>query len=877
MLGAYGDVAQGCDDLNRTAYLRSEGMRIQELPRSTVRAVSLNQCAKQCTMKSNALDCRAFEYNAASQTCSLQSAQGQPFGPSIVVSTNDPGVAFFQQICIAMTCFGNSDIHWIKAEDFHIGIEKDVIMNGLSADECKQACTENMVGAEMFPCRAFVYSSSKQECHLTADSGVVRKVVADASVNIDDGSNVRNRVNAELSAIDAGQYFEKFCIEGPVRCMDTSFEYIPNRMLDAFDKTITVKSVNICLHMCLLANSECNSVMYLRETNECILNKKSKFSNPELFRPATNVDYFDNICDYEPGTLPSLDAPAKNAFSTDESFMSTGPNLEQALMQFEGQQKATSSFPILPSNEPVHVLVEKVKGTLETECRLDGIIINAKFEEPTTGAVFVKDHSSTCHQIFTNAVTSQLTIPFPSALDSNPSCPGVELAPNLWSFVVVVQKNNLGIPSLMTESDRIFNVTCDYSNTAVAATQQDPQQETDIFVTAKDTEQQVTKIHMAVLRNGLPVTTVALGEDLELKWTIESAPIPDAPKYGYFIDECVAERLDGLPPDPAPLRLIYQGCPDKRVRNNLMGYPIIKVEDGYRTHMKAFRFDGSRRVRIRCAINICADQCAPVICELSGTDNTTLSYGRRKKRQTVADLQNLLQKYHDAKLKGDILLDDGEEEEDVDEAQTAESSGSTLEQSVISGTYTILENDIQAAEAKGSNESKTSLPLDLGIVPVQSTDDALAPPNNASSSIVISEPTSLSSQNECVSLFGVLATIQLLSFINCIYSRHSTMTGFYDEGSSRASTLSNTGTASTEFYSGSYNNPIKNDGRCLVRDLSSPSSFMTNDSKVTENKCFRHTSFRPDHCATKNPTSELCQLDIPSQLRSPPRVGRYKV
>ena len=58
-------------------------------------------------------------------------------------------------------------------------------------------------------------------------------------------------------------------------------------------------------------------------------------------------------------------------------------------------------------------------------------------------------------------------------------------------------------------------------------------------------------------------------------------------------------------------------CPDEKVRNRLMRYPIIEVEEGYSTHMKAFRFDGSRRVRIRCAVNICIDRCEPVCFNLN--------------------------------------------------------------------------------------------------------------------------------------------------------------------------------------------------------------------------------------------------------------------
>ena len=198
---------------------------------------------------------------------------------------------------------------------------------------------------------------------------------------------------------------------------------------------------------------------------------------------------------------------------------------------------------------------------LETECRLDGIVVTAKFEQSTSGALFIKDHSSTCRTIFTEAIDSQLTIPFPSSVDSNPDCPGVELAPNLWSFVIVIQKNNLGIPSLMTESDRVFNVTCDYSNTAVTTAQKDANKDSEFFVTSKSTEEFLGKIRMSILRNGEPVTTVSLGEELELKWVIEDFGKAETgtQKFGYFVDECVAERLDGQPPEPTPLRLIFEG------------------------------------------------------------------------------------------------------------------------------------------------------------------------------------------------------------------------------------------------------------------------------------------------------------------------------
>ena len=98
-----------------------------------------------------------------------------------------------------------------------------------------------------------------------------------------------------------------------------------------------------------------------------------------------------------------------------------------------------------------------------------------------------------------------------------------------------------------------------------------------------------------------------------------------------------------------------------------------------------------------------------VSCEADRNFNSVVSFGKkRKKRQTVADLEDLLKKYHDAKLSGNIELDDEEQ-------------GSMIDQSTISGSYTILEKQDEAAEAKGSGDSKISLPLDIKKVSILSS------------------------------------------------------------------------------------------------------------------------------------------------------------
>ncbi|VDM71520.1 unnamed protein product [Strongylus vulgaris] len=60
---------------------------------------------------------------------------------------------------------------------------------------------------------------------------------------------------------------------------------------------------------------------------------------------------------------------------------------------------------------------------------------------------------------------------------------------------------------------------------------------------------------MKIIRNGHAVTTVPLGDEVELRWTI----IDISDGLGYFVDECNAERVGGVPPNPDPLKLIENG------------------------------------------------------------------------------------------------------------------------------------------------------------------------------------------------------------------------------------------------------------------------------------------------------------------------------
>uniref|UniRef100_A0A915DDB8 ZP domain-containing protein n=1 Tax=Ditylenchus dipsaci TaxID=166011 RepID=A0A915DDB8_9BILA len=233
---------------------------------------------------------------------------------------------------------------------------------------------------------------------------------------------------------------------------------------------------------------------------------------------------------------------------------------------------------------------------------------------------------------------------------------------------------------------------------------------------------------MMLLRQGRPVTTVSLGEELELRWTFSSNPskqkdskghnklgktvLRRSTQYGFFVENCTAERLDGLAPEPPPLPLVTKGCPDARIREQLMRDPISKTFDGFNTSVKVFRFDGSRRVRIKCSVNICVEQCKPVVCPFGeDVDDTKLSYGRRKRRQTIGELAELVEKYD--KVRNEVLR-----KKVVSGFQQVGARISrkwdTIQQSTITGSYTIMDGAIEPSSngrpSEGGNDENELLP-----------------------------------------------------------------------------------------------------------------------------------------------------------------------
>ncbi|CAI2350668.1 unnamed protein product [Caenorhabditis sp. 36 PRJEB53466] len=560
----------------------------------------LSDCLSKCVLSPKLYNflCKSAIYYYETGECIMNRDSKFIYPKLFKTNVLDTLVDYFENNCADVACRAEETLHWVRTEEYLIDEAKDVIVESTDAQECNQLCQANKIGQENFPCRAFAYSNSKQECHLTAESSYV-------------GHKGDKKFN--LAPLNSGEYFEKICLPTNLQCIEASFELVANRMMTSSYKTIPSLSQHECLSQCMKDGARCSSATYFYMDDECQLSDISQFSRPNEFVVANFTDYFDKICDpTDPKVLEKPETPSgltensvhEEPSSTERSIAQGATNFEVATtgstVEFEDDNLIKDNLAIeavhgvstnqgLGDKRETKVEVEetviddtdefsrevddsgeaptsseasegKVKARLSTECRMSGISVAITFAAPTSGTIYIKDHFSSCRQSFSNSTFAELHIPFPTEDDSK--CGGTESEPHKWDYTVVVERNDMRTPSLITTKDKTFQVTCDFSKIAdenqLAALK--PKLEGDV---------KSEKILMEIVRNGQAVTTVPLGAEVGLRWTV----INPSENLGFFINECIAERVGGQPPHPEPLKIIYQGCPEEKVRNRLLHDP----------------------------------------------------------------------------------------------------------------------------------------------------------------------------------------------------------------------------------------------------------------------------------------------------------------
>ncbi|KAL3981778.1 PAN domain family protein [Acanthocheilonema viteae] len=591
------------------------GHVLMGIANEVMQVASVEECLSMCltAKKKIEIECRSAMYYYDTGECILNDVNRATSAAMITNDTLNMRVDYFENRCFDVECLTDFTVHWIKVGKFTINDKLDYAMiKQVTKEQCFSYCLENKIDDQSFPCKLYAYSEDEMTCHLTSESGLTH------SITPNDNQNISN----ELENYD---YYEKICLKGSMRCQESSFEHVSNHALLNIRNKVIRRSMTSCLESCLHSGKQCSSVMFFHGKDECVLSRMTQYSNDEQLRYFPEVDYFDNVCDY------------KIAIN-----MST-------------ENKITETR--------ISAMRKQLNG-LETKCGAVSILISVLFSKPTVGAIFIKDHFATCHSEFSNTTTATMEIALSTLRQDNPPCPGYEINPSSWSFIVVVQENGLGIPGLMTDEDRIFNITCDYSNsqTTTGSGQdrvllQEASRDWSSIPASND------HVQLTVFRGDQPVSTAVMGEELEMRWTVVQNHMNNV---GLFVNRCIAERLDGAPPLPLPLTLIADGCIDSKVRRLLMQHPIIQFDGGLRTKIKVFRFDGSRRVRILCSVDICIEECLPVTCdkEVSGS----LTNSDKKKREIFT-------------------------------SQTQQTATQRVKRQLITGTFTIIEENIDVVSA----------------------------------------------------------------------------------------------------------------------------------------------------------------------------------
>ncbi|CEF62212.1 No mechanoreceptor potential A [Strongyloides ratti] len=577
--------------------------------------LGLEECFKHCleSTKNYNLNCRSLMFNYENNECILNSITKNDYPNLFVPNDNDDVIDYFENNCIDVSCTNDESIFWIQTNYFRNITNSDtyVVYENTPKDRCVEACTDNeSINEEGFNCKLMIYDDDTRECILSKGSLIGGNQIQDANYF----------------------YKEKICLQSDIKCNGNAFEFITNHFLNITGETLYEISLSTCLEACLKWKKTCTSISYDKNHQKCFLQEKSRFSHPRFFVRDDNMIYIDNICEYDLTSITKNTINKKPKISThgEENF---SPKFISpiGLIETITETKPTKKFFSSQNSEENTIILE---GPLKTVCMSDGIEVIANFKAPSDGSIAIKDHSLKCKSKFTRTKKAILNIPYPGNEETDQNCPGIEEEPGKWTFIVVVQKDSNNLQGIVDSDDQIFKITCDY-------TKQQKVNNNAIIHAAnlhshevKNESKEYKDIYMGLYLNDKPVTTVNLGDEVEIRWIMESKE-----KIDYSIESCVAERIDGPPPQPPSLQLFKDGCPDPKVKGHLVTGPIQKITNGYSSLIKIFRFEGSKKVRIRCSVNVCLDSCSKTICQddeniskESSVNDNSFKYNNLKKR-----------------------------------------------------------------------------------------------------------------------------------------------------------------------------------------------------------------------------------------------------
>ncbi|KRY59043.1 Uncharacterized protein T03_6956, partial [Trichinella britovi] len=536
-----------------------------------------------------------------------------------------------------------------------------------SAASCLQQCRES------FPetCRSVTHDSDSGQCHLMFVSSLT--------------SPVESKTNSD--------YYELQCIPGDVSNCVFAFDQQINKessgtVLKAYTHPVALPD---CLSECL-NTQDCNGANYDHENGHCELLKELAMSKESAtkstFTRVCGAGEIQTICNFDGMKVKvTKESPFTGAVfvkmkydtcrvevkDSNMAMLHLGFPLSAAEAHKVAQpcpggacesnlrdKRQTYTSPPLPSTPQLQPTVSTAYGFKSTQPPL-----------PNTNGLKPNMHR----------LKGQHKLLPPPTLPIR-DCGLVEFV----SFInVIFNNNNLGIPGLVTSQDDIYEVSCDYSSVQAKKVQTQAKLRvegpTPTHIHPRGKVELSSPVVMNMAGNGQSVLQAKLGEMLELKWEM----MVQESNLDFFVKQCVAERggspkspyttkedgtkeftpgygfghsncpnppcdspkctAESCPVDKQPavtyLKLIEDGCPTPAVASKLMPGVVKRVNNSTKVApLQAFRFDGSRTVRIICQLDICQGPCKPAVCNVHGSDEA--SYGRRKRQASEKMPNNLV-------------------------------------------------------------------------------------------------------------------------------------------------------------------------------------------------------------------------------------------
>uniref|UniRef100_A0A7I4YZM6 PAN domain protein n=1 Tax=Haemonchus contortus TaxID=6289 RepID=A0A7I4YZM6_HAECO len=337
-----------------------------------------------------------------------------------------------------------------------------------------------------------------------------------------------------------------------------------------------------CMQLCLThPTSSCEAITFYWDGRCRLLDGRTP-TEPTTKADSTCQHFKLNVI-----TFPHEKRPNQKKVKSKSKQL--GKRIGKAFAAHKKDQIKIRSEPFIPS---------AIELEVQTVCNYDGIIIKVFSPVPITGELFARNAHENCSEVI-NGTEAQLKMSF-----SSENC-ALSQKDFVYENVIVVKQNNLSDVPLITEFDKLYRISCDYSNqtTKMSATSVLHVKDTDglsLHPSGRIPYKPV-KMQLRSRRNfkKSEVETVILGDDVDLLIEDESHS-----GRNYTVYSCVARDWD----ECINITFIEDGCPTLAAREYMMRGDIRREPGGFLIPLRAFRFKDSDSVRISCQLEYC-DRC----------------------------------------------------------------------------------------------------------------------------------------------------------------------------------------------------------------------------------------------------------------------------